>query len=263
MQLITLKYNHTIIVALLLCTSLSFGQKRIIDHEAFCISPAGEVINGESLPLEFGYLHHGPDILYDSDTCVYRLITILPDGTKAITYQGTLRGNGNRIIPVGERQRYAENYVIPFTLSGLEEPYTFDYCVEISSFRITANLDTLPYVSWMDSNPGNDRCCEKVTIMPKPASTAIAIRQSAEGIWVYPNPVRDRFYIRTSADFAKEDMQMMLFDISGRLLRERYYAAGDSAEDTRMVDVAGIPSGIYYLHLQSAKGVVSRKIVVN
>lgn len=263
MQLVSSKYSLAILPSLLLCTSLSFGQKRVVDHEAICISPEGEVINGKNLSLEFGMKVHGPDPRYANDTVVYRLSFIEPGGSMQVIAQEVITNIGSELVPIGTVVKYTEGDDITFTGADLKEPYTINFCVDISTFLINNVLDTFQYVSYHDPNPENDRCCKLVTILPDPASTAIAYRQQEEGIWVYPNPVRDRLHIFTSAGFAEKGMQVAIYDIRGRLLKDQQYVKGTAGEDTWSVDVGDMAAGIYHVHMQSSKGVVSRKIVVD
>lgn len=264
MRLMTFNDSRTLIPMLLLYSSLAFSQQRMIDQEAICVSPAGEVINGGRLPLDFGMLNHGPDPRYGNDTMWYSLTSILHDGYVYQGYSGLLVGGSPSVIPIDSVWWYREHfkYDIQYRLTGIDTPYTVDECVTIAPFAINSKGDTVRRFSHYDPDLSNNTCCKKVTILPKSSSIAQDIRQNAEGVWVYPNPVRDRLHIRTSAGFSEKGIQITICDVSGRLLKEQRYVEGTLGEDTWSVDVADIPEGIYHVHLQSSKGVLSRKIVI-
>lgn len=267
MYLATLKFSRAIITAFLLGTLSSFGQQRMIDHEALCITPVGEVINGGTLPLHFGMINHGPDPRYAKDTIVYRLFSLFPNGERGRreAFQGPLRGTGNAVLPIGGRFMYGDSgrYVIKFDYPNITEPLVIDFCLEISTFYLNESGDTVQYVSHYDPNPSNDRCCKTVTVLPKSSSIAQDMRQNEEGVWVYPNPVKDRLYIRTSAGFGEKGLQLAIYDISGRLLREQMYSDGTTGDDTWSADVGDMAAGIYHVYMRSSKGMVSRKIVIS
>ena len=73
---------------------------------------------------------------------------------------------------------------------------------------------------------------------------------------VYPNPANDQLTI-TFNDTEKKDIQ--LFDITGKLIFSNLNS--DAIEKT--IDISQLPSSIYFLKVETAKGSYSKKIVVN
>lgn len=71
---------------------------------------------------------------------------------------------------------------------------------------------------------------------------------------IYPNPVRDRIFIRNS----RKVKQVSIWDVNGRriLFVSRAYENG--------IDVNGIPAGMYVVNMEDEKGkTTSRKIIIN
>ena len=76
--------------------------------------------------------------------------------------------------------------------------------------------------------------------------------RSAETIRVYPNPSFDLVHIDNFNDLAIE--RISLYDISGRLVKTL-------ANDLQKLDVGSLPSGLYFLKIQTDKGELTKKIM--
>ncbi len=74
----------------------------------------------------------------------------------------------------------------------------------------------------------------------------------AETIRVYPNPSFDLVHIDNFNDLAIE--RISLYDISGRLVKTL-------ANDLQKLDVGSLPSGLYFLKIQTDKGELTKKIM--
>ncbi|SEJ72424.1 Por secretion system C-terminal sorting domain-containing protein [Dyadobacter sp. SG02] len=71
---------------------------------------------------------------------------------------------------------------------------------------------------------------------------------------VYPNPVRDRIFVRNG----RKIKQVSVWDMSGR----RLISVSNAYE--KGIDVNGIPAGIYVVNMEDDKGkTTSRKIIIN
>ena len=66
---------------------------------------------------------------------------------------------------------------------------------------------------------------------------------SARGIWIYPNPVKDKLYI----SFNEDEGELRLSAMDGKLIMIRKLFRG-----TGTIDLSGLPEGSYLLDLRSA-----------
>lgn len=74
---------------------------------------------------------------------------------------------------------------------------------------------------------------------------------------VFPNPARDRVFVRYVAR-EPQTLRMGLFDVTGRLVRKEAARYLQKGAHTLTLDVAGLPSGIYFLALE--KGNEGREV---
>lgn len=246
--------------ALLLCSQLSFGQQRIVDYEAICISPADTVVNGVGELLRFQGLNHGPDVGYHKDTILYWLY-VIEDDLLHWSYSGAMIGTSDGIIDVGGSVFYRDNYAIRFPFPDRKDTFTVDFCIVLGSTFINQERDTVSPYTWIDPNRDNNMCCTPVTIVPKPSETSVQPTGVDAALTLYPNPADQVLYVRTSAEFAARGLSIMVRDLSGRLLLQQQYA-GTKGKDSWSIEVGSLPAGIYQLQLQSPEGVVSRKVVI-
>ena len=74
---------------------------------------------------------------------------------------------------------------------------------------------------------------------------------------VFPNPITgDRLYIENSP-FDGDDIELLLFDLTGRLLMRQQLGKANATE----LDVTSLPKGIYLLNLIKGKEKYNYKIV--
>jgi hypothetical protein len=64
---------------------------------------------------------------------------------------------------------------------------------------------------------------------------------------VYPNPATDRVYIRTEREVA--DTRITLTDARGALLISAMMNALPKSGDRTLLDLSGLPAGMYHLSL--------------
>jgi len=73
-------------------------------------------------------------------------------------------------------------------------------------------------------------------------------------IALYPNPVRDKLYIRNNSPAVIR--QLSLYNAQGRLYKQLV------TPDIPYLSVADLPAGLYFLHLYTDSGIITRKIIV-
>ena len=84
--------------------------------------------------------------------------------------------------------------------------------------------------------------------------TQEGISEHKESIHVFPNPASNTLFV-----FGKENSELVLFDIAGRLLLQQKLSNG-----IHQVEISCFPSGIYFLGIIDKEGSLSfKKILKN
>lgn len=249
-----------ITIAVFICQNVTMAQQRICDQQLRCISPADKVVNGNSLPLRFEMVNTGPDIMFSKDTTFY-LLYMLVDGKKRIVYHGASAGRSNDTIHVGEASRYIDNYGIRFSFPERPDPFTVDFCVAISSWKVNSWGDTLRF-SYHDPNPDNDTCCKEITVLPQKASSIPDENINRTDFLIYPNPASDLLYVRTGQEY-QGDLKLTITDLSGRVLLENRYTKYQTADGILRLDLLILPPGIYNMSLQTYVEVAHKKLIIS
>jgi hypothetical protein len=261
MHLLSRKWSRVLPAALLLCSQVSFGQQRIVDYEAICISPADTVVNGVGALLRFQKLNHGPDVGHYKDTVLYWLYVIEGDQLHW-SYSGATIGTTEGIIEVGESSFYKDNYAIRFPFPGRKDTFTVDFCVVVGSTYIKDG-DTISPFTWIDPNSDNDMCCTKVTIVPKPSGTSVPSVVADAELTMYPNPANEVLHIRVQTGFGAKGIRVDIRDVSGRQVSTRTLEQAVGRNDLWSLNVGQLPEGIYQVRLQASEGVVTRKLLIS
>jgi hypothetical protein len=79
------------------------------------------------------------------------------------------------------------------------------------------------------------------------------------GLKVYPNPARHLVYIETWLQTPGE-MTTCLYNINGQLMKQRKLSGNNKI--TGIIDVSGVPSGIYYLKIIAGNRIEYVKLAV-
>lgn len=240
-----------------------FGQKRSVDLEVICVSPADTVINGIGERLRFGMQNNGPDTLFNQDTILYWLYVFENDSTGYVVYNGATLGTTAGFVPIGDARYYNDNYAIRFPFPERPDTFTVEFCVVIGSSYIDGQGDTIHPFGYIDPDKGNNMCCTSITIIPKPLPSSILSAEDENALKVYPNPVRDILHIRTPLDWSGDELLVSLWDISGRQVLKQTYSQNVSVLGDVTLDVSGLSDRIYQLRLQSEEGVESQKVVIS
>lgn len=252
--------NYRIITIAILGSIGSFitnGQQRYVDLEAEHLSPAGEVMNGAALPLDFYIKNNGPDEIITGDTIYYQL-TYENSGSYEYTYVGVLRGGG---IPVGAVSQYAENYGIRFDFGDIEAPITIDFCLLLFSKAVDLETGDTITLNHSDTNFSNNKDCKPVTVLPK-AGTGVGNTSSlAPEFNLYPNPASNHCYI-LFGEINIEKARLYLVDIYGRMVLNQDLWTKDIDNRNYLLDVSTLDAGIYILTVEAEGNRYSKKVIV-
>ena len=89
----------------------------------------------------------------------------------------------------------------------------------------------------------------KITFKEDAAVTGISVSQNEVEIKLYPNPFTDYIIIDSPVDITS----WTLFDLNGKILKH--------SVATLQIQVSNLPAGIYFLKIDSANGIITRKII--
>lgn len=87
-------------------------------------------------------------------------------------------------------------------------------------------------------------------------ATGVEEELTADNISIYPNPATDQITINAIAGMQQADVTVT--DLSGRTVRT---INGASFDQNQIIDLAGLPKGMYVLRISSEKGNVTKKFV--
>jgi hypothetical protein len=147
---------------------------------------------------------------------------------------------------------------INITFSGGAPPYTFTWLSDglvVSNEQSPADLWAGNYILEVVDAEGCSFTSEPITVELLNSTTAVE-----EWLYckVFPNPASDLVNISWQSQNATV-RAVEVFTASGQRLHQQRLSPGASAI---ALDVAHYPAGVYWLRLQSDRGVLSRKVVV-
>ncbi len=225
-------------IILLICCYTAMAQRRSCDMEVFCVSPSGKVANNGQLPLRFGFVNRGPDVMYSNDTAIYTAYVVV-NGEANEVYTGGMSGNPGRVINIGEQIMYMDNYGIRFPYANLTDTLIVDFCVFVSPMAIAQNGDTLRF-SYDDPNLENNRACNKVMVLPQRSTAITNTSEENSRLSVYPNPAKDEINIVSDSE---KEHTLIITDMRGVTVKKLTVHAGHNTSDIR-----SLPDGMYLIY---------------
>jgi hypothetical protein len=92
-------------------------------------------------------------------------------------------------------------------------------------------------------------------------TTAAPARALAAQVEVYPNPAHQSLRLRLPAPLSRQPVRATLLNALGQPVQQHRFAAASTGLQVQL-DVSRLPKGIYTLHLTTAAGVATKRIVV-
>jgi hypothetical protein len=89
--------------------------------------------------------------------------------------------------------------------------------------------------------------------------TGITENNTALALDIYPNPASDKVRIRYSGS-AGEDFTITIMDITGRTLQQNKLS---NSSITHTLDISGLASGNYFVHLNSNGNIAAKRLSIN
>jgi hypothetical protein len=100
---------------------------------------------------------------------------------------------------------------------------------------------------------------ELVLMTAQPLAATLAAQAQLQ-VAVYPNPARTVAFVELPAVLSKQLVKVTLLDALGREVRTTLLAAQDV--QAHQLSLAGLPAGVYALHLHTCAGVVTKRLVI-
>ncbi len=85
-------------------------------------------------------------------------------------------------------------------------------------------------------------------------------KYESEWVKVYPNPVKDDIILHFDKEIYPEDLQVILYSITGQVVQELKFDRADYRIDTRRL---GLKSGVYFLKIQSINDKLYKILKIN
>jgi len=188
----------------------------------------------------------------DSEIAILGSENVGPNGQLISTYNGSWAVLGGAVGPDS-----LSNKVIigQFTTDGI---FSFELNIQIG----TPNGDVQNYVA---KNPmPNEILLESLTYTAIPDSTSSAFTKysnsATSSILLYPNPVKDFFYIQLLENKKLSNAVATLFSSEGRIVKTIKYETFNNAELYK-IDSSELSDGIYFLEIKANNFISRSKII--
>lgn len=134
---------------------------------------------------------------------------------------------------------------------------TFTYI--ITAYDVASNIDLTPYVNanfqlrFVYNDAGDYSYGAVIDDITITSSAVLATSDVSleDKVQIYPNPVKDNFYIKSDL---KSDSKVTITDMSGKLLKT-FNGKSDA------YNVSDLPKGIYMILIENDKNIVRKKII--
>ena len=83
---------------------------------------------------------------------------------------------------------------------------------------------------------------------------------SIQNFEIYPNPNNGLFTVQLSIQ-DKQQVGVKIYDIRGTEVRSENWGLQNGSVD-RKIDLSSLAKGIYFIHLQTDKNVVAKKVII-
>lgn len=107
--------------------------------------------------------------------------------------------------------------------------------------------------TWQNWYVDNGSLIETSGSQPNCLSVSIENIESSNTIKIYPNPAYDSVNIKAKSEI----LEFSLYDLKGNLMKFK----SDINEFTLSINIVSLPIGIYFLKIQTSKGLYSHKLV--
>ena len=188
----------------------------------------------------------------DSEIAILGSENVGPNGQLISTYNGSWAVLGGAVGPDNLSNKVI---IAQLTTDGI---FSFELNIQIG----TPNGDIQKYVA---KNPMPDEILlESLTYTAIPDSTSSAFTKysnsSANSIMLYPNPVKDFFYVQLLENKKLSNAVATLYSSDGRTVKTINYQNLNSAELYK-IDSSELTDGIYFLEIKADNFISQSKII--
>jgi hypothetical protein len=164
----------------------------------------------------------------------------------------TLTSSGGNDIYIAKVNSFG-NFAWATSAGGLQNDYIGWLKANSDGIFLTGYFSDTIHFGPSLSLIANDSITSDIFLTKMDATTEIVIKKDNNLLRVFPNPVTDAFKIITN----EEKGELKLFDFLGNEVLQK------SIEHEKQItlDVSFLPSGIYFLRLNSVKGISTSKII--
>lgn len=145
---------------------------------------------------------------------------------------------------IGIKLLIGDVYIGPIGNGDQPDPW-IDYCTSSTCYN---NIRTYP-------SPGTLYTFVPAEIV---SSTRQLLEQPPQAYQIYPNPTRGIISILANEKLEKESFNVEVIDTRGKVLRQYDKLSQEATAD---INLAALPSGIYFIKIQNAKGLTTQRII--
>ncbi|MFK8057301.1 MAG: T9SS type A sorting domain-containing protein [Saprospiraceae bacterium] len=216
---------------------------------------------GGGVPIGVAAIPYGADWAFVSSVDQFSEFFVLPSAAplpvELSSFNAYATTTGNRVewtasTEVNLYMYSVERAVDPATFSAFADvaPRGTEYAEAVYASEDLSPAATTYYRLRMEDLDGTVEYSDVV---------AVSRDDVRGGFTLFPNPAHDKVTFDVSGDtFNDDNVNVVLTDLSGRMLRQWNLAAGQRTE----ISVSDIPSGVYMVSAVSANGVQSQRLII-
>ncbi len=167
-------------------------------------------------------------------------------------------GAADVVVPIVASVPQAGTYLLSAPELNNLPAGTFAYLRDAQSGTVT-DLAGQPTISLSLTAGDNAGRFALVLAGAKPLANAPA--QLVQAVAVFPNPATGSVSVQLPANLASQPIATSLINALGQTVRRTVLPAGSAAE-ARSLSLSGVVPGVYSLRLETADGVISKRLVV-
>jgi hypothetical protein len=132
-----------------------------------------------------------------------------------------------------------------------------NYNLSISEFNRVLSLDDINAGLFVQNRSTSTVFCGQPLMANLACPLSVEDEELKDAISIYPNPSKGSFNIKNRSLINLE--KVVIYDISGRLISE-YNMTNSSRIKT--INLVGVSKGMYFINIQSERGIITKKLVL-
>jgi hypothetical protein len=131
------------------------------------------------------------------------------------------------------------------------------YAISPSDYERTLSPNDIIGANDIQTRSTTTPVCGELVMTNHPCSLSVEDEELKDAISIYPNPSKGSFNIKNTSLINLE--KVVIYDISGRLISE-YNMTNSSRIKT--INLVGVSKGMYFINIQSERGIITKKLVL-